>query len=103
MTLRVRVTPEAQAELAESRDWYETASSGLGADFLDRVEATPRSAADWPNAAAVVDGTMRRALVPRFPHGVFYTVEGEDLVVLDCVHVRRHPRVWRSRRPKWGT
>lgn len=100
MTLRVRVTPEAQADLAESRDWYETASPGLGADFLDQVEATPRSAADWPNAAPVLEGTMRRALVPRFPHGVFYAVEGEDLVVLGCVHVRRHPCVWRSRRPK---
>jgi plasmid stabilization system protein ParE len=100
LTLRVRVTPEAQADLADARDWYESASRGLGDDFLDEVEATIRSAADWPNAALLVGGTMRRALVARFPYGVFYTVEGDDLVVLGCVHVRRHPRVWRSRRPK---
>jgi plasmid stabilization system protein ParE len=99
LTLRVRVTPEAQADLADARDWYETASAGLGADFLDEVEATLRSAAEWPNAAPVVEGPMRRALVTRFPYGVFYAVESDELVVLGCVHVRRHPRVWKSRRP----
>ncbi len=100
MTLRVRVTPEAQADLADGRDWYEAASPGLGADFLYEIEATLRSAAEWPNAAPVVGETMRRALVARFPYGVFYAVEGDDLVVLGCVHVRRHPRVWKSRRPQ---
>lgn len=100
MTLRIRVTPEAQADLTEGRDWYDTISPGLGADFLEEVEAALRSAADWPNAAPVVAGTMRRSLVARFPYGVYYAVEGEDLVLLGCVHVRRHPRVWKSRRPK---
>ncbi len=98
MTLRVRVTPEAQADIEAGRDWYDAASSGLGTDFVDEVEATIRSAADWPNAAALVDESIRRALVARFPYGLFYAVEGETLVVLGCVHVRRHPRVWRSRR-----
>jgi plasmid stabilization system protein ParE len=72
LTLRVRVTPEARSDLADARDWYETASAGLGDDFLDEVEATLRSAADWPNAAPVAERTMRRALVARFPYGVFY-------------------------------
>lgn len=100
MTLRVRVTPEAQADIVDGRDWYEVASPGLGADFVDEVEATLRSAAEWPGAARVVDTTMRRALVARFPYGVFYVVDGGDLVVLGCVHVRRHPRVWKRRRPQ---
>ena len=100
MTLRVRVTPEAQADLTEGRDWYEAASPGLGDLFITEVEASIRSAADWPNAATLVDEPIRRALVARFPYGVFYVVEDETLVVLGCVHVRRHPRVWKSRRPK---
>jgi len=100
LTLRVRVTPEAQADLAEGRDWYEAASAGLGDAFIAEVEASIRSAADWPNAATPVEGPIRRALVARFPYGVFYVLEEETLVVLGCVHVRRHARVWKSRRPK---
>jgi hypothetical protein len=34
LTLRVRVTPEAQADLAEDRDWYAAASRGLGDAFI---------------------------------------------------------------------
>lgn len=100
MTLRVRVTPEAQADLAEGRDWYEAASPGLGDAFIAEVESSIRSAADWPNAATLVDDAIRRVLVARFPYGLFYVVEDETLMVLGCVHVRRHPRVWMSRRPK---
>lgn len=99
MTLRLRVTLEAQADLAEGHDWYETTTAGLGADFIAEVERAIHSAADWPNAAGRVDESIRRALVARFPYGVFYAVEGDTLIVLGCVHVRRHPRVWKRRRP----
>lgn len=98
MTLRVRITPEAQADLADGREWYEAASPGLGDAFIEEVESSIRAAADWPKAAALVDDEIRRALVARFPYGVYYVIEEETLVVLGCVHVRRHPRVWMSRR-----
>jgi plasmid stabilization system protein ParE len=42
LSLRVRLTPEAQADLDEAQDWYDTASPGLGAEFLDAVESTLR-------------------------------------------------------------
>ena len=97
MTLRVRVTPEAQADLDEAQDWYEAARPGLGLELLEAIESALRFAADWPDAAPVVDGSTRRVLISRFPYGLFYAVENDELVLLGCVHVRRHPRVWRRR------
>jgi plasmid stabilization system protein ParE len=54
LSLRVRLTPEAQADLDEAQDWYDTTSPGLGAEFLDAVESTLRLAADWPEAPPIV-------------------------------------------------
>lgn len=100
MSLRVRVTPEALADLDEAQDWYERAEVGLGLRFLEEVEKSLRSAADWPDAASAVLGSVRRALVARFPYALYYVVDGGELVVLGCIHARRHPRVWRRRARK---
>lgn len=97
MSLRIRVTPEALADLDEAQDWYQAAEPGLGARFLETVEESVRMVADWPEAAPVVLGATRRILVPRFPYALYYVVEEGELVVLACIHARRHPRVWRRR------
>lgn len=39
MTYRLTIQPEAELDLAEAYRWYEKLRPGLGAEFLDRVEA----------------------------------------------------------------
>jgi toxin ParE1/3/4 len=41
---------------------------------------------------------IRRALLRRFPYGIFYLVEPEQIVILACFHARRHPKQWQRRR-----
>jgi toxin ParE1/3/4 len=38
----------------------------------------------------------RRALLPRFPFGVFYVVESEFLIVAAVFHLARNPRAIQS-------
>jgi hypothetical protein len=38
VTLPVRISEEADAEMAEAARWYETHRSGLGIEFLDAVD-----------------------------------------------------------------
>jgi hypothetical protein len=41
---------------------------------------------------------IRRALLrSRFPYCVFYSIEGEEAVVVGCFHAHRDPEVWRLR------
>ena len=35
---------------------------------------------------------MRRAVLRRFPYGLFYVVDGEQVNVLGCLDLRRDPR-----------
>ena len=97
MSVRVRVTPEAEADIEEAFVWYRHANRGLGDQFLDALEDTLSQVAAHPRAFGVVHGAIRRALLRRFPYGIFYIFEGEDVVVLGCFHARRDPTVWKIR------
>jgi plasmid stabilization system protein ParE len=97
VTLRVRFTPEAEADLVEAFTWYDEAQIGLGNRFLDAVDEEVHRIADWPESSPAVHGSVRRALVRRFPYGLFYVVDAEEVVVLGVFHARRDPRAWQRR------
>jgi plasmid stabilization system protein ParE len=94
---RLVVTSAAETDLASAYDWYEDQSPGLGAEFVRAVDAVFAAAQRTPASYPVVRGRTRRALLRRFPYGVFFTATDDEVVVLAVVHSRRHPRVWHSR------
>ena len=98
MTVEVRLRPEAEQDVAEAARWYEANEPGLGAEFVDQVQATLNTIAEQPSAFTAVHKTVRRALVKRFPFGVFYTTDKDGLVVIAVLHGSRHPRAWKERR-----
>lgn len=51
-----------------------------------------------PEAYAIIHRQTRRALVHRFPYGLFYRVADDTIVFVACFHVRRDPKVWTRRR-----
>jgi len=97
VTLRIRVSPEAKADLADAFRWYEQAQTGLGLLFLDAVDATLTRVAEFPESGHIVAGEIRRVLTHRFPYGLSYAVDQDEVFVLGCFHLRRDPQVWKSR------
>ncbi|MBN2685876.1 MAG: type II toxin-antitoxin system RelE/ParE family toxin [Pontiellaceae bacterium] len=88
------IRPEAEAELAEAFSWYEDQVPGLGAEFLNVVDAALAGIVRNPNGFPVVHKCVRRCLTRRFPYAVFYLLEPGRIVVLSVFHVRRHPKGW---------
>jgi plasmid stabilization system protein ParE/predicted RNA binding protein YcfA (HicA-like mRNA interferase family) len=72
---RLRLTPEAELDLDEAHLWHHRQAPRLAADFLATVNASLASIQRHPEAYALVDPTMRRALARRFPYAIFYEVE----------------------------
>lgn len=91
------IRPEAEADLANARDWYERQRAGLGAEFLLCVEEVLERIGRTPEMYMVVHHDVRRALTRRFPYAVYYRIAGNDVVVLGILHTRRAPREWQSR------
>ena len=90
--------PAAAADVEGAYRWYEEQGAGLGGEFLVAVEAGLELIAAHPLAAPVVHRDTRRLLLRRFPYGVFYRQVADEIVVVGCLHAKRSPRVWRSRR-----
>jgi plasmid stabilization system protein ParE len=97
MTPSVVIRPEAEADLAEAFAWYEERRAGLGDRFLLSVEATLSAIKRYPESFPVVHRQVRRALLRRFPYGVFYTVAESAIVVFAVFHCGRAPRRWQER------
>jgi len=96
-TYAVVLRSEASADIAEAFQYYEDKAEGLGEEFLAAVEACLKALDQFPTQNALLYKQVRRALLRRFPYGVFYRVEGETVTVIACVHSSRNPRLWRHR------
>jgi plasmid stabilization system protein ParE len=97
MTLEVRLRPEAEQDLADAAAWYQEQRAGLGLEFLQEAQVVLSSIAERPLSYQVVHRAARRALLRRFPFGVFYRVEPSRIVVIGILHGSRDPGVWKGR------
>lgn len=97
MSLELLIRPEAREDLAEAFAYYESCILGLGDQFLASVKAALDVVVKQPELYPKVLGDVHRALIHRFPFGMFYLVNQKQLVVIACLHVRRSPGAWKSR------
>ena len=74
--------PEAETEFYKSIDYYENCESGLGYDFSMEIYSTIQKIFDYPKAWPVLEGDVRRCLTNRFPYGVLYSIESDEIFIL---------------------
>lgn len=102
MSLQVRFSAEAIAELEAATLWYEEKLPGLGRALIDAVDAALAHVADWPRSGSPVPTVLdvldiRRVPVARFPYNLPYIVLDDAVVVLAVAHDRRRPGYWTGR------
>ena len=87
----------AEEEMTEASVFYETATSGLGAGFLDEVGRVINILRVHPELGQPVGRGLRRALLHRFPFSLIYSAEVDKIVIIAVAHQRRRPDYWRNR------
>lgn len=98
MTFEVRLRSEAEHDLLEASAWYERHRHSLGHEFLDEVLAILKGIAETPLIIyPEVHRNTRRAVIRRFPFGVYFRIEDATVVVVAVMHASRHPLRWKSR------
>jgi plasmid stabilization system protein ParE len=93
----IRFTPEADAELAEARQWYAHQRTDLDVKFMERIDDALLRIASNPHLYPIVHRTLRRAVVWRFPFAVFYEVTADEIRIVAVFHSRRDPKEWMAR------
>ena len=87
----------AEEEMTEASLFYEAATSGLGAGFLDEVGRVINILREYPELGHPVGRELRRALLHRFPFSLIYSVEVDAILIVAVAHQRRRPDYWRNR------
>ncbi|HLH19198.1 MAG TPA: type II toxin-antitoxin system RelE/ParE family toxin [Bryobacteraceae bacterium] len=94
---RIRLLPQAEADIKAARRWYDSERPGLGEEFVEAVEECFRRVASRPTAFPLVYKTARKALVNRFPYCVYFVADGSRSNVVAVLHGKRAPAIWQKR------
>ena len=98
---KVHIAAEVWDDAFVGYEWYESRSQGsgggLGADFMQTVHEALDRIKSNPLQFPVIEGSIRRALVRRFPYGIFFCLEDGDAIVLGIEDLRKGTMQWKSR------
>ena len=97
MSLPLIINPKAEADLDEAKAWNNKQRTGLGDEFLDCVREALDQIRQWPRLSRTVFQDLRRKLVRRFPYGVFYRLDDDQITIVAVYHCKRDPRGWQKR------
>lgn len=98
-TWQLVVIPRAEAEAGEAARWYEGERAGLGKSFLDRIELALGGITENPLRFPVIHRDLRRAMVQRFPYGLFFRIRPPAIIrVVAILHLTRDPQRWQTRK-----
>jgi plasmid stabilization system protein ParE len=96
--MQVLFTPAAQAEVIEAETWYEAEASSLGKRLRAEIDAlVARISANPLQFPVIFQLDVRRALLRKFPYGLFFRVDADAAVIIACFHSRQDPRIWQDR------
>jgi toxin ParE1/3/4 len=95
--MRLIYHPDAEAEVLEAVRFYSRRVRGLGNRFLSDFDSAINAIAEAPERWPVVDADVRRYVMRRFPYGIYYRIEGNNLRILVVKHHSRHPDYWKYR------
>ena len=97
MTQNIIIRPEAVDDIFSAYDWYEEQQLGLGAEFAQELSNNMDLIIELPKMYSELYRGIRRALLKRFPFGVYYLVNEETNIVLAVLHLAMDPERWKSR------
>jgi len=87
----------AELEMLDAARYYELQASGLGGDFLDKIDSAVQDIGMHPERWPVVRFNIRRRLMHRFPYALLYRIDPEEIVIQAIMHLHRRPDYWMNR------
>lgn len=94
---RLLAEPSVELDVEAAFEWYESERPGLGVEFLDELRVTYNRIANGPLKYQELRGSVRRALLRRFPYAVYFIIEADAVVVVAVLHASRDPAEWQRR------
>jgi len=94
---RIEAAPAVDADIEAAFWWYESEEPDLGFEFLEEVRAVYQRILEGPFKYQGLRSGIRRALTRRFPYGIYFSIEGDVVIIVAVLHTARDPAEWQRR------
>jgi toxin ParE1/3/4 len=97
MNYRIVPSPDAEADFTSVSWWYQQIDPKLVSRLMVESRAILARIAQFPYQFPLVNGTIRRAPLKRFPYAIYYSLKSTEAKILAVLHQRRSDDAWRQR------
>ena len=98
MSLLFSIHETAEVEINEAADFYDLKSPSLGTVFINEVQRVIKTISQFPDAAPLIRGRVRKMPLIKFPYSLVYSIVSDEVRLLAVAHQKRRPFYWRGRR-----
>ena len=95
--MNIQLTEEAREDVLAAAEYYAGARNRYGQTFDEALEEASLKIADNPNRGTPFGGQFRRVRLNRFPFGILFTIDGNTVLIIAAMHLRRDPATWLNR------
>lgn len=94
---KLHFAKEALFDIEDIVLWYEEQRIGLSYDFELCLEAGIDSISRNPDLFQKKYKNIRMYFISRFPYGIHYRLEKDQIIVIGIFHTSRSPKNWSKR------
>jgi toxin ParE1/3/4 len=94
---KLSISERAKLDIFEAFLWYEDQRDGLGMRFEVSLEAAFARLTQNPLLFQIRYGDIRVHFIERFPYGIHYLIETDEIKVIGVFHASRDPKDWIDR------
>jgi len=95
--IRVSFHPDAEEELNHAIEYYEDCQLGLGYDFSIEMYSSIQRIKTYPYAWPILADEIHRCLIRRFPFGILYFIDSDEIFIVAIMNLHREPQYWKDR------
>lgn len=96
--MKLEIRGPARQDMLRAQQWYEAVAPHVVDRFTLALEHAIRAAAREPLLYETVYRDVRCSRLRHFPHGVYFRVVNDVVVIIACIHGRRGHPFWQNRR-----
>ena len=79
---RFSIHEDAESELSAAANYYESQSPGLGGAYIEEFERAVHQILTYPFSCQLVNRTVRRKVLRRFPYNIMYSRNADTIRIL---------------------
>jgi hypothetical protein len=99
MRYELIVTEDAEIDIEQAMDWYESQQKGLGIKYILSVRACLKLILKNPFVFAIIYLKIRKANTKKFPYSLYYTINelNNEIITFAVIHGHRSDKIWKQR------